>query len=131
MQRGRRSAAQLSIVPLDVSIHRSKLTPLGTLTRDERKVFDHVMHENIHLKPSDIPMLELLSISYCRCIRARRKDVAKWETEARVLMALATKLRCTVQASTFPNAAARRRAETENRNRERNPWDRNDPDDKP
>ena len=75
-------------------------------------MFDHTARENPHLKPADIPMLELYSMAYCRAVAANKsKDPQAWEREARVMMTLGTKLRVTVQATTQPKTVARRRNE--------------------
>jgi len=123
MQPGRRSAAALSVLPLGGSRSRPKLTPIGSLTKNERRAFDHTARQNPHLAPADIPMLELYSMAYCRAVAAKRKGPQVWEREARVVMALGTKLRLTPQATTEPRTAARRRAE-QAFSYERKPWDR-------
>jgi len=123
-QRGRLSASALNIVPIDASRSRPKLNPIGMLSKDERRVFDHVARENPHLKPADVPMLELYVMAHCRTVAAnKRKDAEAWEREARVTMALGTKLRITPQATQDPRRVARLRAEAD-QDDERKPWDR-------
>jgi hypothetical protein len=100
-----------NVVPLDASKSRPKLTPIGSLTANERRVFDHTARENRHLKRADIPMLELYATAYSRAVAAKRKGVQQWERESRVMMAFGTKLRLTPQATTEPRTVARRRAE--------------------
>ena len=67
-------------------------------------------------------------MAYCRAVAAKRKGPQVWEREARVVMALGTKLRLTPQATTEPRTAARRRAE-QAFSYERKPWDRVEDDD--
>ena len=122
MQPGRRSAAS-NVLPLNASQPRPKLTPIGPLTKGERRVFDHTARENAHLKRADIPMLELYATAYCRAVANKRKGAQAWEREARVMMALGTKLRLTPQATTEPRTAARRRAEQASYY-DRKPWHR-------
>jgi hypothetical protein len=119
----RPSAASLNIVPIGVSPAQSP-TPLGSLSKAERKVFDHAVATNGHLKRADIPMLELYATAHCRAVAKKRKGGQEWEREARVTMALGRSLRLTVQATTEPRTAARRRAEGYSGNPwDRNPWD--------
>jgi len=126
MKRGRTSAAHLSLVPLGGTYQQTTLNPIGRLTKDERRVFDHTGKENPHLKRADIPLLEAFSIAYCRVAAAKRAKPDAWEREARVLMSLGTKLRITVQATTEPRTAARRRLEATAS--ERKPWEDHDAD---
>jgi hypothetical protein len=107
----RTSANASNVVALGTSRVRPKITPIGTLTKAERRVFDHTVRENGHLKHADAQMLEMYSISCCRVVAAKRKGPEVWEREARVMMAYATKLRITPQSTTEPRTAARRRAE--------------------
>jgi hypothetical protein len=118
MKRGRRSTAD--VIALHGNYTRTPLAPLGTLTRIERRVFDHMVVENPHLKRADIPLLEAFAVAYARVAAAKRAKPEVWEREARVLMALGTKLRVTVQATTEPRTAARRRLEEA----AAKPWDR-------
>jgi hypothetical protein len=97
---------------------------MGSLTKAEHRVFDHTVRENTHLKHADIPMLELYAMAYVRAAEAKKKAPQVWERECRVLIALSTKLRITQQATTDPKTAARRRAEAEQNNNRRMPWDR-------
>jgi len=90
---------------------RPKISPIGLLTKNERRVFDHTVRENGHLKRADVPLLEIYSIAFCRAIAARKKNSQFWDREARALLAIATKLRITPQATTEAKTAARRRAE--------------------
>jgi hypothetical protein len=116
-----------NVFPLGTSQARPKMTPIGSLTRNERRVFDYTARENGHLKLADIPMLELYAMAYCRAVANKHKGVQAWEREARVVMAFSTKLRLTPQATTEPRTVARLRAEAELANM-RKPWAR-DPDD--
>jgi len=110
----------------DLSRQRPKLIPLSSLTKAERRAFDYVAKTNPHLGLSDVLLLEALAISFCRTMLAKRKGSEIWERENRILMATATKLRCTVQACVEPRSAARARAQQPTGLRK--PWDR-DPDD--
>jgi hypothetical protein len=109
------SANALNVVQLDASKSRPKITPIGSLTRNERRVFDHTVRENGHLKRADIPMLELFAIACCRTAAAKHikgvKGTQAWEREARTALALGRSLRVTPQSTTEPKTAARRRAE--------------------
>jgi hypothetical protein len=122
---------------LAFSNERPKLVPITPLSKAERKVFDHTARENPHLKPGDIPMLELYAMAHCRTVAANKGgkggkggtggkggkgSAAAWEREARITMSLGTKLRVTQQATTESRKAARMRADVNPT--ERRPWDR-------
>jgi len=124
----RQSAAHLSIVPLAGSPKRPKLIPLGSLSKPERRVFDHLVRTNGHLRQADIPMLQLLCAAYCRAM-SKKPGGDDWERANRIVLALARSLRLTVQATIEPRTVARQRALAE-LDRGRNPWDRHDPDDR-
>src|SRR5262245_61703483 len=119
----RRSVADQNVIPLGVSA-RHKLTPIGTLTRAERKVFDRTVRENGHLKRADIPLLELFAIACCRTAAAKRKDPKSWQRESRVVISYGTKLRITQQAKIEPRSAARAQPYSG----DRKPWERGAPD---
>ena len=108
-------------LPIDASGSRPKLTPIGTLTQSERRAFDYTARQNSHLGLGDVPLLEAFAIAYCRTAAAKRGSAQEWERENRILMALGTKLRITVQATVEPRTAARRRAEQDDGHRK--PWD--------
>jgi len=107
MQPGRRSASSLSIVPTDASPPPSGLTPLGPLSKAEHRVFSFTVHQNRHLRARDVPLLELYAAAYCRSSKAKRGGVQKWERETRIMMALAVKLRLTVQSTVQPRTVGR------------------------
>jgi hypothetical protein len=113
-------------LPIDVSRSRPKLMPIGHLTKSERRVFDYTARQNPHLMLADVPILEAFAIAYCRTASAKRESAEVWERETRIMMALGTKLRITVQATVEPRTAARRRAEQDDGRRK--PWDRDSAD---
>jgi hypothetical protein len=105
------------------------LTPIGSLTKAERRAFDYTAHQNPHLLLADVPLLEAFAMAYCRVAAAKRESADVWERENRILLALGTKLRVTQQATTESRTAARRRAGHDDGPR---PWDRklwDEPDD--
>src|SRR5258705_5187471 len=120
MKRGRRSAAS-NVISFGLPNSRPKITPLRRLSPVERRVFDHALRENGHLKRADAAMLEIYSIAHARTIAAKRKGPEAWEKEARTMMALARTLRLTVQSTQEPRTVARRRAEAESSGPK--PWD--------
>jgi hypothetical protein len=95
----------------DLSRQRPKLIPLSSLTKAECRAFNYLANQNPHLGLADVLLLEALAISFCRTMAAKREGSEIWERENRILLAIATKLRCTVQATVQPRSAARRRAE--------------------
>src|SRR5262245_46893968 len=111
MQRGRQSAAALAVVPIDSTRSRPKLTPISSLSKQERRVFDHTARENPHLRTADVPLLEVFAMAYVRVSAARKKSAGVWERENRILLAIGTKLRVTQQAVTDSRTAARLRAQ--------------------
>jgi hypothetical protein len=106
-----RPGANANVVPLNPSHSRVRLTPLGKLTRAERRIFDHAAITNPHLKPADVVLLEGFAMAVCRTAAAKKKNCQYWDMESRVMLTYATKLRLTPQASVEPRTAARRRAE--------------------
>ena len=108
-------------LPIDVSRSRPKLTPIGSLTKSERRAFDYTARQNPHLGLADVPLLEAFAMAYCRVAAAKRESAHVWERENRILLALGTKLRVTQQATTESRTAARRRAEQDDGRRK--PWD--------
>jgi hypothetical protein len=106
-----RPGANANVVPLNPSHTRVRLTPINSLTRNERKIFNHTAITNPHLKPADVLLLEGFSMAVCRTVAAKRKNCQFWDTESRVMLAYATKLRLTPQSSVEPRTVARRRAE--------------------
>lgn len=101
-----------NVVPLKSSRSRPELIPIGRLTKEERKTFDHTVREYHHLKRGDIPMLELFAKAYClAAASAKGKNPQAWERHNRIVMAYLTKLRLTPQAQMEPRTAARRRAD--------------------
>ena len=81
MQRGRRSSAALTVVPIDATHSRTKLSPIGSLSKAERKVFNHVADQNPHLRPADVPLLEAFAMAYCRVSAARKKSADIWSVK--------------------------------------------------
>jgi hypothetical protein len=106
MKRGRRSSAELTVVPFDATRSRPTLTPLFPLKSDEKKVFDLVVREHVHLKQIDAPLL----MGYARAIAGLFKadTVEDFERLSRVSLSYATKLRISPQARVHPLSLARR-----------------------
>jgi hypothetical protein len=102
-----------NVVSLKSNPPRPALNPIGKLSKEQRKIFDHTIREYHHLKRGDVPMLELYAKACVRTATAAKdKDAQAWERESRIVMAYATKLRLTAQALIEPRTAARRRVDS-------------------
>jgi hypothetical protein len=112
-QRGRKPKPSLTVVPLDVTIVRPRLTAPSILTKGERALFAEAAAINLHLRPADTPLLALYVQALAKTYRlARQSDaaaVAAWEKSARTTMALARSLRITTQSQVHPEFAGRKR----------------------
>lgn len=117
-QPGRRSSAALSVVtPLRPHVRR--LQPPADLDEVDGELFRTIVRAcpPEHFAAGDVPLLA----TYCQAIRISRREasasagdvsrVATWEKTARVVAALATRLRLSPHSRTDPKSAARRAAE--------------------
>jgi hypothetical protein len=108
MQRGRRPT--LTVVPIELTGARPRLTAPALLTKPEAALFAEVAAANPHLRPADGALLAAYAQALVKTYKlARQSDTAAWERTARVALALATKLRITAQAQVHPETAGRRR----------------------
>jgi phage terminase small subunit len=104
MQRGRKSAEELSLTVIDVQAQRLK--PPAYLKKEERAVFEHVVNHSAprHFTQAELPMLCL----YCTSVHLARfyanaigdegddgRHHKNWVENARLSASLATKLRLT------------------------------------
>jgi hypothetical protein len=109
--RGRKPS--LTVVPIELTGARLRLTAPLILTKGERALFAEAAAINPHLRPADAPLLALYAQALAKTYRlARQSDtaaVASWEKSARTTMALARSLRITAQAQVHPETAGRRR----------------------
>jgi hypothetical protein len=124
-QRGRQSTAA-KVVSLVATNQRPTLTPCRPLTKPEKQIFDLIVRDHRHLRTFDAPLLTGYAMACAKMLTT--KDPTDFDKIARVAMALATKLRLTPQSGMQSVQLGRRYHEPPSR---RNPWDRNDPDDKP
>jgi hypothetical protein len=108
MKPGRRSQADLTVVPIDASRSRPSLTPICQLKSDERRIFDLVARENVHLTPLDTPMLTGFVRASAGMLKA--DSVEDFEKLSRVALSFATRLRLTPQSRMHPRSLARRHA---------------------
>jgi phage terminase small subunit len=112
--RGRKSSAELSVVPLLPRANR--LRPPAHLGPEEAKIFREIVsscHPQ-HFAPSDVYLLA----AYCEAIVISRRAAAAlhedqgaaavWERAVRVLATLATRLRLAPQSRSDPKTVARR-----------------------
>jgi hypothetical protein len=113
IHRGRKSAAELSIVPIDAGRIRIE-SPKGLETK-AAEIFDEVVAscEPRHFRKSDIPLLAnfaratYLAGHYSKMV-GEHDSAFKWWCEAtKIQMQLATKLRLTPQTRTDSRAANR------------------------
>ncbi len=109
MKRGRKTPLD-DILPLDPTGQRSRLSPLGNLTKDEEALFDLIAAENRHLTPLDTPMLTAFAQAAAKTFELSKKhDVQSWERSARIMAMLATRLRITPQSTATAQTLARHR----------------------
>jgi hypothetical protein len=71
----------------------------------ERKVFDLVVRENVHLQPIDVPLL--MGFARASAGLFKTDNATDFEKLARVAMSFATKLRITPQSRCHPLTLAR------------------------
>src|SRR5437660_10801258 len=107
-QRGRRSAANFSVVQPTTTSPRPRLTAPSMLSNGQRTLFADLAAANPHLTITDVPMLA----AYCQAISktlklGRGKDIAAWEKVTRVAMALGRSLRLTASSATHPDTLSR------------------------
>jgi hypothetical protein len=112
-QRGRQSAAALSVVRLAPKRARPRLTAPSSLTKAEQSIFDAIASDNDHLTPTDSAMLAAYAQAALKTFKLAREKgaVQDWERAARVMAMLGTKLRITAQAAVDPKTLGRRRAD--------------------
>src|SRR5262245_34752713 len=101
----RRSSADLSVVGPDTTNPRLPITPVGSLSSDERAVFDHVVRTHAHLTPGDAPLLTIFSRAVAGTLRA--EHALDFQRLSHTALVTATKLRLTQQAKTRPETLAR------------------------
>jgi phage terminase small subunit len=113
-QRGRKSAAALSVVPIVERLPR--LHPPASLSKGESDLFRQVVAQCSadHFAASDTPLL----VAYCQAVLLSRlafKRVSEegdafqiWQQAARTLATLATKLRLCPHSRTDPKTVGRR-----------------------
>jgi hypothetical protein len=109
MQRGRKPT--LTVVPIELTGARPRLTAPSLLTKGEREIFAEAAAMNPHLRPADSALLaayaQALAKSYSL---AQQSDaIASWEKTTRVVIALARSLRITSKSQVHPEAAGRKR----------------------
>jgi phage terminase small subunit len=112
-RRGRKSAAELSVIPLLPGANR--LQPPPHLGSDEAKIFREIVISNDprHFAPSDVYLLA----AYCEAVVISQRAAAElredqgaaavWERSVRVLATLATRLRLAPQARNDPKTVGR------------------------
>jgi phage terminase small subunit len=114
LQRGKESAAALSVIPLVERVAR--LQPPASLSEGEASLFRQIVAQCSadHFTPSDTPLL----VAYCQAVLLSRyafKQVSEdgaafqiWQQAARTLATLATKLRLCPHSRTDPKIVGRR-----------------------
>lgn len=104
----RRSAASLSVVPLDV-VHIERLQPPRGLAKRECEVFIEMSKHAGHLRPADAALLAALAQAIILSRRLARDPakVAEWEKAVRTQAMLSTKLRMTPQSRVDARGAGR------------------------
>ena len=103
----RRSAASLSVVPIDVA--RPALRPPESLSEAERSLFVELASHASHLRSGDAELLASLAqaIVLARRLAHDPTKVAEWEKVVRAQAMLSTKLRLTAQSRTDSRGAGR------------------------
>jgi hypothetical protein len=124
MRRGRQSAVDASVIRLAATDDRPTLTPLRPLKSDEKRIFDLVALEHVHLKSIDVPLLMGFARASAAMFTANTAE--EFEKVSRVALSFATKLRITPQSRVHPTSLGRRHAEQYSGPR---PWDRDRDDD--
>jgi hypothetical protein len=111
MQRSRKSFAS-TIVPLDVTGSRPKLSPPSILSTVEQTLFTELANGNPHLAAPDAALLAgyVQALNRMHCL-AKKTDIISWEKAARVAMALGRSLRLTPQSTVRPETVGRQRAD--------------------
>jgi hypothetical protein len=115
MQRGRKSAEELSLTVIDVQAQR--LRPPAYLKKEEKTIFEHVVNHSDprHFKENELPLLA----QYCTAIHLARwyssnigeegrddgRFHAKWIESSRLAASLAGKLRLTPSSRYGPRTA--------------------------
>jgi hypothetical protein len=118
----RKSAASLTVVPLDVTGKRTALSPVGLqLTRDELTYFNFVARNCNHLTQLDVPNLMLYACAVVRAMKSRNRDDGEFEKQTRLALTAARSLRLTPQACMQGVSANRAREQPALYHR---PWDR-------
>jgi hypothetical protein len=110
MQRGRKSAASLSVIQVPRTGKRPKLTAPSSLTTVEKALFDQLAAANAHLMPGDASLLSIYVSALTQMYRASKRDDTKlWQQAARLAMQAARSLRITPVSSVHPEKLARQR----------------------
>jgi hypothetical protein len=107
MRPGRKSAASLSVVPIDPNRPLPRPTPLKRLTPRERQTFDLACAQNPHLRASDTALLTPYAMCVARLVSGKVRDIADIERLCRTVMALARSLRLTAQSRIGPRSVGR------------------------
>ena len=104
----RRSAASLSVVPIDAA-RVARLHPPTSLTKVERSIFLELAANAPHLKAADAMLLASLAQATNLSRRTARdpSKAAVWERATRMQVALARSLRLTPQSRVDARGAGR------------------------
>jgi hypothetical protein len=106
-QRGRKSAANLAIVPA-VNGAGPQLEPPRYLNKAERSLFVELVSASGHFRVVDVPLLASLAQATLIARRsAHTGNLATWERAVRMQAMLSTRLRITPQARTDPKTVGR------------------------
>jgi hypothetical protein len=117
MQRGRKSAAHLSVVPVDANAPRPLLTPCRPLNKSEKHIFNAACVHYPHLGEGDTPLLTVYSIVSARMLT--KLSVADLEKLVRTSTAVARALRITARSRVDPKTLSRSMARPVNN---KYPW---------
>ena len=92
----RRSAASLSVVPIDAA-RVARLHPPSSLTKVEKSIFSELAANAAHLRAADVMLLASLAqaINLSRRTARDPSKAAVWERATRMQMALSRSLRLT------------------------------------
>jgi hypothetical protein len=110
MQRGRKSAASLSVIQVPRTGKRPKLTAPSSLTTTEKTTFDQLAAANEHLMPGDASLLSIFVSALSQMHRAAKRDDTKaWQQAAKLSLQAARSLRITPVSSVHPEKLSRQR----------------------
>ena len=115
MKRGPKSAASLTVVPLDTARSRSRIpTPKNFTGAQERSLFAETVTHFPHLKTGDTPQLALYVQNVIGALKLSKKSdaasIKSCDTKARAALALARSLRLTQISQSHPETLARGRS---------------------